>query len=179
MANFDQYFPRLLQEEGGFVDNPDDPGGATNKGITLETFRSYAEPLLGIAPTLENLKQLTDQQAKQIYRREYWDAVDGNRIINQDLAEMICDFYVNAGDNAIRVLQRVINRLKEGRPLQVDGIMGPNTLAAVNSLDAASLYNDYKAARIQYYVELTETDPNLKVFLAGWIDRVNSFPDIA
>ena len=123
MANFDQYFPMLLRYEGGFVDNPDDPGGATNKGITLETFRAYARPLLGIAPTLDNLRNMTDQQAEKIYRREYWDAVHGDQILNQDLAEMICDFYVNAGDNAILVLQRVIDHLKKGRPLQADGLV--------------------------------------------------------
>lgn len=86
----------------------------------------------------------------------------------------------NAGDNAIQMLQRVVNILKPPNgPLKIDGIMGPSTLEVVIGLNATTLYKHYKVARIQYYIDLTKEDPELKVFLAGWLNRVNSFPDIA
>lgn len=62
----------VLRHEGGYVNNPNDSGGATNKGIAWNTWVAYAKKDLGIEPTLENLKQLTDKQAEVIYRKRYW-----------------------------------------------------------------------------------------------------------
>lgn len=179
MADFNTFFPTLLQHEGGFVDNPNDPGGATNKGITMGTFKAQAEPVLGMEPTLANLKALTDAQAGAIYKKIYWDRIYGDQIPNQDLADMLFDFYVNAGGNAVKTLQRTINSLNDGgAQIAVDGGMGPNTLKAMNALNTDELYMAYKNARKQYYIDLADRNPKLKVFLKGWLNRVNSFPDL-
>ncbi|MCW0422986.1 hypothetical protein NB713_000929 [Xanthomonas sacchari] len=147
MASFELYLPQLLRFEGGFVDDPNDPGGATNHGITLATFQRCAQALLGQAPTLQNLRALTVQQAATIYQHDYWDRIGADQIASQTLAELVFDFYVNAGDVAISLLQRVLQQLG-ATGLAVDGEMGPATLAALASADTAQVYAQYRQQRI-------------------------------
>lgn len=177
MASLEQFFPHLLQFEGGFVNDPADPGGATNKGITLATFARYAQSLLGVAASIENLRALTDAQALQIYRVGYWLPLHADEFSDQPLAEIVFDFYVNAGSTAVRLLQGTLNSTGAKPTLTVDGAVGPGTLQAVNSADAISLYRLYKLRRIEYYRNLVERKPALAKFLNGWLNRVNSFPD--
>ncbi len=176
MADFNTFFPTLLKHEGGFVDNPKDPGGATNKGVTMKTFESYARELLGEEPTLENLKALTDEQAGKIYKKMYWDRVKGDDLEPQELADIVFDFYVNAGANASKLLQRTLNDM--GQAIAVDGGIGQQTLTAIKNVNPIELYQRYKQGRIEYYENLVERNPKLKVFLKGWLNRVNSFPDL-
>jgi len=110
MASFDLFLPILLRFEGGFVDDPSDPGGETTKGVTMATFRNCSHELLGIDPTSENLRALTDAQAGIIYRSLYWDKMSGDTFQLQDLANIVCDFYVNAGTHATILLQQIVNR---------------------------------------------------------------------
>jgi lysozyme family protein len=130
MADFNQYLPMLLRFEGGWVDNPADPGGATNLGITWRTFHIFAEKILKIAPTLQNLKRLTDEQAGKIYKTEYWDAIYGDDIEHQLLADMICDFYVNAGWHAITILLKVLNR--NGANFHISMRITPKVIEVIN-----------------------------------------------
>jgi len=178
MASFDAFFPTLLKHEGGFVNDPADPGGATNKGITLATFQSSAKQYLGIDPTLGNLKTLTDAQAGEIYKPLYWDKVRGDDIELQELADIVFDFQVNAGGSASKLLQRVLNELGTQPPVAVDGDIGPGTMAALNRMDQRAIYRRYKQGRIDYYQDLVAKRPALGKFLNGWLKRVNSFPDL-
>jgi len=177
MASLEQFFPHLLRFEGGFVDDPADPGGATNKGITLATFNRYAASLLGVAPGLASLRALSDAQALQIYKTGYWDALRADEIADQPLAEIVFDFYVNAGSAAVKLLQRVINESGATPPLAVDGGFGPGTLRALQSADAVDLYRRYRRGRAEYYQDLVQRRPPLAKFLNGWLNRVNSFPE--
>jgi lysozyme family protein len=177
MADLHKYFPRLLAFEGGFVDDKDDPGGATNKGVTMTTFKRYARPLLGIEPSLDNLRALTDEQAFAIYKAGYWDPLHGDEIEDQPLAEIFFDFYVNAGGSAVRLLQQELNGLAAKPPLAVDGVFGPGTLRALQQADAVALYRRYKTGRRAYYQDLAARRPTLAKFLKGWLRRVDSFPD--
>ena len=176
MADFKQFFPTLLKFEGGYVNDPADPGGATNKGVTMHTFKRFAESLLHIQPTLENLKNLTDDQAGVIYKHEYWDKIHGDDIAFQPLADIIFDFYVNAGSHATKLLQRELNTL--GAHLTVDGAIGPASIEAMKHVDPKVLYKRYKAGRITYYEHLVQVHPALRKFLHGWLKRVNEFPDV-
>lgn len=177
MASFDAFFPTLLRHEGGFVNDPVDPGGATNKGITMETFRNYAKQYLDIEPTLDNLKALTDAQAGKIYKPLYWDKVCGDEIESQALANIVFDFQVNAGGNASKLLQKVLNDLGAKPALQVDGDIGPTTMAVLTTMDRTEVFRRYKQGRIDYYHDLVARRPALGKFLNGWLSRVNSFPD--
>jgi lysozyme family protein len=178
MASFDSFFPTLLKHEGGFVNDPVDPGGATNKGITLETFQSCARQYLGIEPTLDNLKALTDAQAGKIYKPLYWDKVRGDEIGSQALANIVFDFQVNAGGNASKLLQKVLNDMGAKPALLVDGDIGPTTMAVLKNMDGAEVYRRYKQGRIDYYQDLVAKRPALGKFLNGWLSRVNSFPNL-
>jgi len=178
MASFDAFFPTLLGFEGGFVNDPADPGGATNKGITLRTFGTCANQLLGIQPTLENLKALTNEQAGKIYKALYWDKIKGDQIDQQELANIVFDFYVNAGANATKLLQSVLNALGAAPALAVDGLIGPGTVQALQSADQTEVYRRYKQGRIDYYQNLAASEPSLAKFLRGWLNRVNAFPDL-
>lgn len=178
MADFNTFFPTLLKHEGGFVNDPADPGGATNKGVTIGTFQQCSQRLLNLAPTLENLKALTDAQAGTIYKALYWDKVHGDEIALQPLANIVFDFQVNAGGNASKLLQRVLNDLGAKPPIAVDGAIGPGTMKALAAADAKAVYAKYKQGRKDYYTHLVNQRPSLGKFLKGWLARVDSFPDL-
>jgi len=176
MADFSQFLPILLRNEGGWVDNPSDPGGATNKGITMRTFREYAPKLLEVTPTLGNLKALTDEQAGKIYKSCYWDVIFGDEVLFQPLANILCDFYVNAGVHATEIFIKTLNAL--GSNHHPEDRLSRRVMESLNYHDIGQVYMEYKAARISYYRSLVHEHPVLRVFLRGWINRVNSFPDV-
>jgi lysozyme family protein len=177
MAQFLKYFPTLLRFEGGFVDDPADPGGATNKGITLSTFSRYAKPLLGIQPTLSNLRALSDVQAAKIYKLEFWDRLLADEIAFQPLAEIVCDFYVNSGSHAVSTLYKVLNYAGDNHAVQ--DVLTREVVAGLHAHDHAALYAHYKHARSAYYISLAHEHPVLRRFLKGWLARVNAFPDLS
>lgn len=174
MADFNAFFPQLLKFEGGYVDDPADPGGATNKGITLATFQAHAQTLLGIAPTLDNLKALSNGQAAILYKTLYWDPLQCDAIGLQCLAEDLFDFQVNAGFHAVLLLQTLL-----GPPVVADGRFGPDTAAALQAADQTALYPRYRQGRIDYYRNLAAAHPVLQRFLAGWLARAQWFPEQA
>ena len=173
MASFDVVLPIILKFEGGYCDNPADPGGETNKGITMSTFRLCSHELLGLEPTSDNLKALTDGQAGIIYRSKYWQPIRGDDFECQDLANIVCDFYVNAGTHATCLLQQVIRDNKGA--VVCDGCIGLGTLKALHALPQDVVYREYKAGRINYYEQLGKRFPQ---FVKGWVARVEAFPDM-
>lgn len=195
MASFDNYINTLLKHEGGFVNDPDDPGGATKLGITLNTWRKYGHDIDGNGTIdVNDIKLLTPELAAPVYKTMYWDKVGGDFINYQPLAEIVFDHAVNAGPwRAVKMLQHLLNT-KFGKNLATDGQIGPNTLNAVNSVNGASLYNKYRDLRESYYnyrANLLEKVPadtatflatlNLspsdtaKKYINGWLNRVWSF----
>jgi lysozyme family protein len=177
MADFNQFFPILLKHEGGYVNHPADPGGATNKGITLATLSQCSRELLGMPPSLALLRELTDEQAAIIYKALYWDAIRGDAIASQAMADQVCDFQVNAGSRSSRLLQSVLNECGIRPPLVVDGVVGSRTLRSMAACDAARLHAAFKKGRIDYYRGLARRRPSLACFLVGWLRRAESFAD--
>jgi lysozyme family protein len=173
MADFSVFLPILLRFEGGYVNDPTDPGGETNKGVTMKTFQQCSQDLLGLDPTSDNLKALTDAQAGVIYKALYWDKVQGDAYTLQDLANIVCDFYVNAGGHATKLLQHVLNGM--GANIAEDGSIGPGTMQALAGFDQVQVYRQYKQGRINYYQALGQKFPQ---FVKGWLNRVNAFPDL-
>src|SRR5271169_817523 len=152
MADFNVFLPILLRFEGGYVNDPTDPGGETNKGVTMASFQQCSQELLGLDPTSDNLKALTDAQAGIIYKALYWNKIQGDAIGLQDLANIVCDFYVNAGGHASKLLQHVLNNM--GAHVVEDGSIGAGTMQALAGLDQVQVYRQYKQGRIAYYQAL-------------------------
>ena len=167
MAEFDLAIPVILKHEGGYVNHPSDPGGATNRGIIFKLFKRYAT-LLGLEPTIDALKGLTELQAKQIYRLEFWDKMSGDQFKSQKVANIVFDGFVNMGNRALKMLQVEIG-------VSADGAIGPKTLETVNAGNETIIFQGYKDRRIKYYNDLVARKPELSVFLKGWMNRINSF----
>lgn len=164
MADFDTYAPLLKKLEGGFVDDPDDSGGATYCGVTLATFRRY----YGAAATVGDLKRMTDAQWKRIMKSGYWDVMKADQIVSQSLAEIMVDWCVNSGTAVIRDIQTVAG-------VKPDGIVGPKTLAAVNSADHRQLHERIRLARKHYFERIVARNPKKSKFLKGWLNRLSKF----
>lgn len=167
MADFETAVKIIVKHEGGFVDHPSDPGGATNIGITFNLFKRYAIAL-GLPKTLQALEMLTIDQAKFIYREEFWDKMKGDQFKNQQVANIVFDGYVNMGGKALKLLQKEVGAW-------VDGQIGNESLQAINGADPRALFNGYKDARIKFYENLVIQKPKLAVFKKGWLNRINSF----
>lgn len=191
MADFKRFLPKLLKHEGGFVNDPLDPGGATNKGITLTTFR-----LLKPTATVADLMNISDQDVFFIYKNWYWDKISANNITHQPLAELIADHAVNAGvTRAVKMLQYLLNTYFQ-RQLEIDGIMGQKTFSALESAPPALLHSHFLQLRKKYYnyragsaapdADTSFFQNNLRVspapsqqkFVRGWLRRADSFPVI-
>lgn len=164
MADFSIYAPKLQKFEGGFVNNPKDKGGATNCGVTLATFRSY----YGIKRTTADLKAMTQEQWVHIMKTGYWDKVKADQVRNQSIAEIAADWCVNSGVNGIKNMQAALG-------LKADGIVGPKTLAVLNSPNEQTIFSRIKQGRLDYYNRIVLKDPTQRIFLNGWRNRTNSF----
>ena len=175
MANFNIFAPKLLMAEGGWSDHRNDQ--PTNRGITLTTFKKYGHDLNndGIINKAD-LRLLGKNQALQIYKLHYWDKIKGDQIQDQEVAETYMDMAVNAGINQATVLlQRELN--EQGHTLEVDGIIGPKTLTALNhpNTNQNQLFNDYNEARETFYHTLVDQNNKYAPFLTGWLNRVALF----
>ncbi|MDM7931085.1 holin-associated N-acetylmuramidase [Tabrizicola sp.] len=173
----------IVAREGGFVNDPDDPGGATNHGVTIHTLRR-----LGIDVNRDtridvaDVKALTRSQAVEIYLEHYYTR-PGIAGLPEVIQASVFDMYVNAGGNAVKILQRLLSDM--GYPCDPDGAIGPQTIrAAQMAHEAASahLADAYGIARRNYYYALADTRPASRKFArtkaggkGGWIRRAEEF----
>ncbi|MEQ0582891.1 type VI secretion system tip protein TssI/VgrG [Pantoea dispersa] len=170
--NFSKLSPIILRHEGGYANRAADKGGPTNHGIAWKTWQRYAQEDVGVEPTLDNLKKLTPEQAEVIYKKRYWDAKGFNDIKDPKLALMSYDWTITSG-GAGKQIQKLLNS-QYGKNLKVDGAIGPDTIAAMNSVaDSNELTENIAEIRKVYYKNLTISDPNNLPNLNGWINRVN------
>jgi lysozyme family protein len=161
---FDTALKFVLRWEGGFVDNPNDPGGRTNRGVTQKVYDAW-RARQG-SPT-QDVKQIVDAEVSAIYSGDYWlpprcDLLD----TPLDLVQF--DTAVNMG------VGRAVRFLQAGAGCGVDGDFGPGTERAVGSCDAGTLLGDYCKQRETYYRQLVDKNPKLAVFLKGWLNRLNA-----
>lgn len=160
MAQFEQAIGGLLEHEGGYVDDPQDSGGATNWGIST---RWLKENGMGSV----DVKSLTREEASELYKLHFWSYTG---VENQAVANKLLDMAVNLGIQTAHILlQNALNRL--GKGLIVDGILGPKTLKAVNSVAAADLLRELRAEQALRYVRIVLANPTQAKFINGWIRR--------
>ena len=164
MADFKKYAPKLLQLEGGYTNHPDDLGGPTVKGITLRTYRAYC----GQEKSIKDLRNMSYETWQNIMKDLYWDKCRADEIENQSLAEIIVDWCVNSGMVGLRKVQEIAG-------CKPDGIAGPITLSMINTANPETLFNRIWDARKQFYTNIVKKNPSQKVFMNGWMNRLNSF----
>jgi lysozyme family protein len=169
----------IVAREGGFVNDPDDPGGATNFGVTIHTLRRLRP---GQRVSVDDVRALTREDAIAIYLEHYFNRP---RIaeLPQPLWATVFDMYVNAGANAVRILQRLLNDM--GQDVAVDGAIGPQTIAATHrAFDMAPhhMVDAYGIARRDYYYRIADKRPASRKFArrrdggkGGWITRAEEF----
>lgn len=158
--NFARALPLVLKHEGGFVDHPKDPGGATNKGVTIGTFRAYVKP----GGTVQDLKNITDEQVATVYYRHYWAAVQAHNLPS-GVDYAVFDFAVNSGPSrAAKYLQAVVG-------VEKDGKVGPKTIAAAEAMEAADIINRLCDRRVAFLKGLKK-GAMWKTFGKGWSRRV-------
>ena len=179
MSRFDECFKLVLDSEGGYSDNTYDKGGKTNWGITEATLSAAYRA--GIVPH-NNIKDLTVEEAKTIYKVNYWDKCKcGNLPKPLDLC--VFDTAVNCGTGtSSKFLQEAINKAVGANILATDGIIGPMTLGAIEgwlsrykidcTFPILFLCNMFLDQRLQYYSNIIANNGSQLVFLRGWLNRV-------
>lgn len=182
MANIEHYIPFCIKHESrvtlkkaeetneayferarsnGFTN---DVGGATLTGLTLNTFRRIRPNA-----TATDLKNVSYKEWRDCMKRFYWDKIWGDAIENQSVAEAIMDWYWNSGPTGIRNVQKVVG-------VKADGVVGKNTIAAINGKDQYDLWAHIQSARYAYFEGCVKKNPEkYKKYFVGWVTRLNEF----
>ena len=173
----------IVAREGGFVNDPDDPGGATNFGVTIHTMRRLGIDLNhdGVVDQ-RDLRSLSQSDAVNIFIRHYFHAPSIGGLPDA-LHPSVFDMYVNAGSNAVKILQRLLRSM--GYDIAVDGVLGAQSHAAAQDAYAKApqeLVDAYGIARRNYYFTLADRRPASRKYArtraggkGGWITRAEAF----
>ncbi len=155
-----------LPHEGGYSNNPADPGGETMYGITKATAmrHGYTGPM----------RELPLEVAAAIYEAEYWPGLES--VANQAVASKIFDMRVNFGvTGGNKLAQLAVNRVVDP-PTAVDGIWGPDTLASINAAIPADLLDALATEAANRYQAIVDNDPSKETFIRGWMRRALDLP---
>lgn len=168
MQTVEQIAQEIVAREGGYVDDPDDPGGATNFGVTIHTMRRLGLDLTrdGVVDALD-VRALTRDQAVSLFIDHYYQR-PGIARLPQSLRPSVFDMYVNAGSNAVKILQRLLREM--GQEIEVDGVIGPQTAAAAEA--AAKAAPDHIADARPESRKFARSRTGGK---GGWIKRAEVF----
>ena len=162
MAKSEILKPFILSYEGGYVNDPDDRGKQTNKGVTIATYRH----VFGAGKTVTELKNITDAEWDIVYRSMYWCQMRGDGIEDQSIANLMVDFAWASGVvRASKYLQKAVGTKQ-------DGIIGAKTLKAVNGSDAKALFKTLHGLRENYIKAIAKGTQ--RKFLKGWTNRLNA-----
>lgn len=187
MADIMKLYPIIKKWEGGFVNDPADAGGATNKGVTLNTYRNYCRLKKLPYPGIAELKAITDDTVVDILRIYYWNPCKADEIKNQSIANLIVNSVWGSGLGYIKKIQEVCG-------VKADGVIGKFTLAAINNSNQKELFDKLWNRRKKFFEDIVRnsiaayekkigrkaTENELlrhtnKRFLKGWLNRLNSF----
>lgn len=155
----------ILLREGGFVDHEADRGGPTKYGITQATLTDWR----GRKVSVDDVRSLTEREARDMYRETYIVRPGFLSIQSEAVRVLVVDCAVNHG------VLRAVKMLQHAAHVFTDGILGPNTIAAVNRMTPTALYRRLCAARVRLYGEIITKNPSQAVFAAGWANRAAEF----
>jgi len=165
--NFEKSLELVLKSEGGFTDNPKDPGnhlddgrqGYTNLGVTQKAWEEF----VGHKVSTADMKALTPEKVAPFYQQKYWNPVYG-QVLSKGIDYLCLDFAINAGPGrCVKTLQSAIGCVP-------DGVVGPRTMELIKQADPADLINKFSDAKIRFYEGL----PTFPTFGKGWLARVET-----
>lgn len=168
MADVRKLAPFILKWEGGFVNDPDDLGGATNMGVTIGAWKSCGYDKDGDGDIdVDDLHLLTHEDVvNRVLKPHYWDRWKADEIKSQSVANILVDWVWASGTHGIKIPQRLLG-------VTVDGIVGPKTIAAVNAKNPRELFDMIKIARFDFIEDICRKRPANNKFKRGWMNRIN------
>lgn len=179
MADFKPIYDTTLVHEGGFQKFPNDSANyvngvliGTNHGISAIAYYNHYKKV----PTEADMKALTKQQAYEIFKKNYWNKVNGDKIKNQSVAQLMFQFIIGSGASQLSDLKDIANSVGANPPLKsADTAFTDAEADIINSLDQKKYWEAMKKWRHAFFVRLVEKKPDLKQFLKGWQKRLNSY----
>ncbi|WP_182650579.1 glycoside hydrolase family 108 protein [Flavobacterium sp. SOK18b] len=173
MANFNLFIPILQKIEGGYQQLSKDGGNynslgqnvGTNYGISAR----FYEDIIGRPPTVADMKAITKEKAKVLFKKYFWDDVHADRMNNQSIANLITDHAINSGESPIGKMVQEILRNDFRKNLKIDGDIGPQTVSAINSVNQKQLFDKIKRARNEHYNQIGGE------YLSSWLSRLKKF----
>lgn len=168
MADANKLFPFILKYEGGWAQHLADKGGATNMGITINTWKTcgYDKDRDGDIDT-DDLRIINQQDVFSIFKKHYWDRWKADQIQSQDIANILVDWLWLSGSPAIRIPQQILG-------VKTDGIVGEKTIQALNNMPVPGFFYAIKEERLLFIENIIQRNPSQAVFRAGWINRLNN-----
>ena len=151
----------------GFVNDPDDSGGATMCGLTIATYNIYCKKKGYPMPTETSLNNMSFERWADVLKSLFWNRWKADDIISQDIANILVDWVWASGVNGIKIPQRILG-------VKDDGIVGAKTIAAINSTDPIELFQKIHDARIKFVDDIVRNRPSQKKFIKGWKRRINA-----
>lgn len=178
MKKYEWAYVVLAHHEGGFVDHSNDPGGATNYGVSLRFLRQEGIDIDGDGDIdADDIRAIDPAKSKAIYKKYFWIPCQCEKIRSTMISTKIFDMAVNMGQRqAYKLVQRAINSLQSSQELVVDGLVGPSTIGAINSLEKEDfeLIVHVRTEQAKFYLDLIENKPDLGSFTLGWLRRAAS-----
>ena len=177
MADFTKAFQLMIAHEGGYVNDPDDPGGETYKGVARKIFSKWEG-----WSKIDLLKRQSDfpgnldrdaeiqEAVSHFYQVNFWDKLKGDQIVNQEIANSIFDFGVNAGVSTSASLAQMVAGADS------DGVIGANTITAINNFDPDHFLAAFTVAKIARYVNIVKKRPTSRKYFYGWVLRALGSP---
>lgn len=166
MSDFEFAVKYVLDNEGGYSNDPNDPGGATNFGITAGDLARWRKKPV----TASDVQNMSVVEAENIYRSFYWDPLSCDGVNSKAISTAIFDTGVLYGiSTSGKYAQRVCASLAQ--PVKIDGVIGPMSLKALNSVDDSKFIHGMYDLIIDHIDALVDANNRLKKFQAGWVNR--------
>ncbi|GAA4839603.1 glycoside hydrolase family 108 protein [Algivirga pacifica] len=184
MTTFEYIFNKTMSHEGYYANVSQDRGGETYRGIARKYWPNWEGWTIvdqekrskgGSLPHNYKIVDATlDKLVLAFFKQHYWEKPLFHKVRDKQLAGLLFDFYVNSRSSAVKIIQRTLNE-HFGQSLKVDGIMGNNTLSAINAVNGRMLFNQLVEERKAFYQRIVDRNPSQSIFLKGWLARAQSF----
>jgi len=167
-ADIKNLAPVIVKWEGKYVNDPLDKGGATNMGITLNTWKQVGYDKNNDGEITDaDIRLLNENDFKAVLRK-YWDKWHADKIQNQSIANILVDWYWGSGKWGIVIPQRLLG-------VVADGVVGEKTICALNAQNQKEFFDKIFAARVKFLNDIVKNNPSQKRFIKGWLNRLNDF----